>query len=460
MPTATFYNLSKRTDSTKVPTNTGTDISVTLKEGADLDNPVFQMQTNVLGYNYMKFEGNYYHITGRNYVYNNLYEISATIDALGTYRSEIMSSSQYILRTSVGTLANYKLIDNSYPTEAEPEHYRTAITIGIDNTGCYVLSVKSDTGVQYFIITLAQLQSILDQIMATKQEDLWSTISDLVGSLGPSLLNASDYIIGCRWMPFSVPAGTAYPIVLGYWPTGISAPEASTRYNFVSAPGGSVSLTVHPETSSTKLFMNCSQYHAVTVFVPGCGEIPIDFAKIQGSSVNVKVTVDISGAVTAIITNTNGDVIGRAHGVLGAEVPITASNVGAGGFGAVASGIGTLVTSLATASTGNIAGALAEATAGSVEIGTGIASSIPDVNTSGGAGSYLVPTGADMVSLHEWIYKLTDQAPTQQGYPCMKISTLGTSGFYIIKNPQVDFGEDLYVKSQIESYMARGFYVE
>lgn len=455
---ATFYNLSKRQDSTKVPTGSGTDIAVNLKNGADFDNPVFEMSTDVTGYNYMAWNGHYYFITGRRYLYNNYYEISCTVDALGSYRSQIMSSSQYIMRTSVESLANYELIDNSYPTEAEPDYWHDAKTIGISNDGCYVLSVKSDKGVQYFIITRAKLESILDQIMATKQEDLWSTISDLVNSLGPSLLNASDYIIGVRWMPFSVPAGTDYPITLGYWPTGISAPEASTRFNFIA--GASYSLTVHPESDTKKAFMNSSQYHACTVFVPGCGETPIDFAKVQGSAITVEITVDISGAVTGIIKNNAGEIIGRTHGLLGAEVPITASNVGAGGFGAVASGIGTVVASIATAGTAGFGAAMAEASAGALEIGSGVLSSIPDVNTSGGAGSYLIPDGADLVRVQEWVYPITEQAPTQQGYPCMKLSTLGTSGFYIIKNPQVDFGDDLYIKNQIESYMTRGFYVE
>ncbi len=457
---ATFYNLSKRQDSTKVPTGSGTDIAVNLKNGADFDNPVFEMSTDVTGYNYMLWNGHYYFITGRRYLYNNYYEISCTIDALGSYRSEIMSSSQYVMRTSVSSLANYNLIDNSYPAEAEPDYNHFATTIGINNTGCYVLSVKSDTGIQYFIITRAQLESILDQIMATKQEDLWSTISDLVDSLGPSLLNASDYIIGCRWMPFSVPAGTAYPITLGYWPTGVSAPEASTRFNFVTAPGGYFSLTVHPETDAKKAFTNSSQYHACTVFVPGCGETPIDFAKVQGTSIRVSMTVDIAGAVTAIITNTVGEVLGRMHGVLGAEVPITASNVGAGGLGSVAAGVGTVVASIATAGTAGFTAAMAEASAGALEIGTGIASSIPDVNTSGGAGSYLVPDGADLLRVQEWIYPITPLASTQNGYPSMQIATLGTAGFYQIKNPQVSFGDDLYIKNQIESYMSRGFYVE
>ena len=456
---ATFYNFDKRKNSTARPAATsGTDITVELKEGADLDAPVFHMQTDVLGYTYMKWNDHYYFITGRRYLYNNYYEISCEIDVLGSYRGSIKASTQYILRTSVESLADYSLIDNSYPTEAEPDYWHDAKTIGINDTGCYVLSVKTEDGVKYFIITVAQLESILNQIMAQKQEDLWSTISDLVSTLGPSFLNASDYIIGCRWMPFPVPSGTAYPITLGYWSTGISAPEASTQFDFVS--GTDISLTVHPESDAKKAFTNCSQYHACTVFVPGCGETVIDFAKVQDSTIKVDITVDLAGCVTAIIKNTAGEVLGRTYGMLGCEVPVTASNIGAGGFGSIAAGAGMVVASIATAGAAGFGAALGEAAAGAMEIGTGVAASIPDVNTSGGAGSYLVPDDAKLLRVQEWVYPVTDQAASIQGYPSMKVSTLSTNGYYQIKNPQVAFGDDTFIKDTIRAFMQSGFYVE
>ena len=455
---ATFYDFDKRKNSTARPAGTGTDIIVNLKEGTDLDNPVFLMNTNVLGYSYMKWSDHYYFIVGRRYVHNSLFEITCEIDVLGSYRASIKASTQYIMRTSVETLANYNLIDNSYPTEATPDFWHYDITIGITDVGCYVLSVKTEDGVKYFIITRTQLETILDQIMAQKQEDLWETISDLVDTLGPSFLNATDYIIGCRWMPFPVPSGTSYPIYLGYWDTGISAPEASTQYDFVS--GGAISLTVHPESDAKKSFTNCSQYHACTVFVPGCGETVIDFAKVQGNSVNVDITVDIAGCVTAIITNSAGEVLGRTHGILGCEVPITSSNVGAGGLGSIAAGVGTVVASIATAGTAGFAAAAGEAAVGAVEIGTGVAASVPDVNTSGGAGSYLVPSGADLLRVQEWVYPITAQAASIHGYPCMKTATLSSNGYYQIKEPQVSFGDDVYIKDRIADFMASGFYIE
>ena len=456
---ATFYNFDKRKNSTARPAATsGTDIAVALKEGSDLDAPVFHMQTDVLGYTYMKWNDHYYFITGRRYLYNDYYEISCEIDVLGSYRGSIKASTQYILRTSVETLADYSLIDNSYPTAAEPDTKYFGVTIGLNDTGCYVLSVKTEDGVKYFIITRTQLESILNQIMAQKQEDLWSTISDLVSTLGPSFLNASDYIIGCRWMPFSVPSGTGYPITLGYWSTGISAPEASTQFDFVG--GTDIALTVNPESDAKKAFTNCSQYHSCTVFVPGCGETVIDFAKVQGSSVLVDITVDLAGNVTAIIKNSQGDVLGRAHGILGCEVPITASNIGAGGFGSIAAGAGMVVASIATAGTAGFTAAMGEAAAGAVEIGTGVAASVPDVNTSGGAGSYLVPDGAKLLRVQECIYNITDQAASIQGYPSMKVSTLSSNGYYQIKNPQVAFGDDTYIKDMIKGFMQSGFYIE
>lgn len=462
---AYFYNLDKRKDSTKQPaTGTGTKIDLILKEGADYDYPVFQMHTDVTGYNYLKWNDHYYFITGRRYVYNSFYEISCEIDPLASYRGSIKSSTQYILRTSVETLANYNLIDNSYPTEAEPEYYHEEKTIGMTDAGSYVFVVKSGDGIRYYGIDEAKLNTILSTLMAEKQEDLWGVISDLVGTLGPSVLNVTDYIVGCRWMPFPVPtSGASEEIYLGYWGTGVQGKIYSTQYQFVQASGGYISLAVHPETDSKKAFANCSQYHACKVYVPGCGEIPIDFAKVQGNSVRVYMSCDVSGAVSAIVTNSQGQLLGRTSGTLGADVPISGSSINLGGLMSIGSGIGTVVSALAAAGTGGAVGAAefaADLGAGAVEIGTGALAAIPDVSTKGGAGSYYILDRNETVGVYEAIYELTSQAPTQNGYPSCKIATLSSNGFYQIKNPQVDFGDDLTIKSMIENYMRVGFYVE
>jgi len=458
---AAFYTLDKRRDSTKQPSGTGTVISVTLKEGSDFDYPVFLMQTNVTAFNYMKWNDHYYYITGRRFIHANLFEISCEIDALASCRGSIKSSSQYVLRTSVETLANYNLIDNSYATEAEPELWHDRKTIGMTDAGSYILVTKGGNGINYYGITESQLNSLLSSLLATKQENLWDTISNIGQTLGPSFLNVMEYIVGCRWMPFPIPSGgVSQNIYLGYWDSGISGKVYTTQLNLVSNPGGAYSLTVHPETDAKKAFMNCSQYHQCKVYVPGCGEIPIDFAKVNGSSINVSISVDVSGAVTAIIKNNDGEILATNYGVLGADVPISGSGFNLGGIISAGSGAGTVVSAIATAATGGFGAALGEAAAGAIEIGTGIAAAIPDVNTKGGAGSYYIVDDLELLGVTEAVYKLTAQAPTQQGYPSMKIATLSSNGYYQIKNPQVDFGDDLTIKGLIENYMRIGFYIE
>lgn len=462
--TAEFYTLDKRKDSTKQPSVSGTQITVILKNGADFDNPVFQMETNVTGYNYLKWNDAYYFITGRRYIHHNLFEISCEIDPLATYRGSIKSSTQYVLRTSVGSLADYGLIDNAYPTAAVPTYHHNEKAIGMTDAGSYVLVTKGGNGINYYGITESKLNTLLSQLLATKQESLWDTISNIGQTLGPSFLNAFDYIVGCRWMPFSVPSGGSDgEIYLGYWGTGVQGKLYSTQYNFVHTDGGVFTFDVHPETTAAKEFMNCSQFHACKVYVPGCGELPIDFAKVKGSKIKLEISCDVSGAVSAIVYNAVNQVIGRTCGTLGADVPISASSINLGGLMAIGNGAGTVISALAAAGTGGAVGAAelaADLGAGAVEIGSGALAAVPDVSTKGGAGSYYILDKNEMAGVYEAIYDITAQAPTQQGYPCCKLATLSSNGFYQIKNPQVDFGDDLYIKDRIESFMRSGFYVE
>ncbi len=462
---ATFYNLSKRQDSTKVPTGSGTDIAVNLKNGADFDNPIFEMSTNVTGYNYMLWNGHYYFITGRRYLYNNYYEISCTVDALGSYRSQIMSSSQYVLRTDVNTLADYQLIDTAYPTQTYPTIYQTksgSNDFKLNSTGHFVLITKgkgADGGLQYWGLNATELNAIFVQIFNTNQDSLWDDISNRVSTIIPSFLNVTDYIVGVRWMPFPLQAGSGQGrIYLGYWDSGVNGVKYSRTIKFAFS---TISFGLHPETASKKLFMNCGNFRSISVYVPGCGEVPVDPAKVE-NSINVKFSVDVVGNVAVALTNGDGKIVGRLSGSLGCDIPFSGSSgVSLAAASEIGAGVGSIVSGVVAAFSGaGVGAALGAVGEGVLAVGSGVAAAVPDVITKGGIAGFSVVDGCDVIVVTETVYDITEQAPTQQGYPCMKLSALGTAGFYIIKNPQVDFGDDLYIKNQIESYMSRGFYVE
>ena len=456
--TLELFSFNKRRNSTKTPSGSGTKLDVFLKHETDFDNPTFILNTDPRSYNYCKWNGAYYYITAHRFIRTGVYEISCTIDSLATEKSNIKASTQFVIRSSVSP--DYTIIDNFYPTSYKPQIIQTAGSgITFSQTGSYVLAVKSETGIKYYGISASNLQTLLSSIMTEHQEDLWSTIADLGGSIGPAFLNVTDYIIACRWVPFLVQAGQGEEdIYLGYWNTHIRGNLYEKTLQMGVAGMG---FGLHPFTGA-KEFMNCSQYYRVTVFVPGCGEMPIDMAKCKGSSgLYVEFKIDVLGAVSGCVKSDN-KIIQRFSGSVGKDVPISSAN----GVGSGLAGVGAGVTSLAVAGIGAMTGgvggvALAGLIAGGVgAIGSGVANTVPDINTTGSLSSYFVPPGSDNFYVTEYIYDITTQNGAINGYPCMKTLTLSSDGYYQVKDPQVDFANDLRIKEEIIQYMSMGFYIE
>lgn len=455
---AKFWLFDKRTDSTAVPSDPATKVTIVLKEGSDLDYPVFKISNkNILKANYMQWEGNYYFITGRRFINNEYFEISCEIDVLGTYRTDIMSSTQYVLRSTVSP--DYTLIDSMYPTKAQPTiHSQTLTTLGANNTGHYVLITISGNGVVYYAMNQSEFNGFLSQIYGTPQEDWYDNIPQLGGSIVRSVLNVTDYIIGCKWVPFNKASGGSDVVHLGYWTSNsaVTVYNATTPLKYASVP-----FTLYPTTGATKAFMNCSAYHTVQISIPGCGTVPVDYAKFKGNNSGTAViNVDVLGSVTATIKNSDGDVLALVSGSLGQDVPVSSNSMSVTGIAALGGGVGTAIGGVAKFAAGDYAGALEDIGEGAAGIASGAMASIPDVVTKGSVGSYYYEVNHLTVDVLEEVYDISPQAPTQQGYPCMKLLTLDTAGFYMIKNPQVAFGEDTQVKAKIENFMRVGFYVE
>ena len=450
-----FYNLNKRKNSTKVPTGTGDKKTVKLKDNTDFDNPVFIMNSNVTGYNYASWNGAYYFIVGRKYIGNELFEITMEVDALATHASEIKASTQYVIRSSVSP--DYTLIDTFYPTFYKPTIIQQAgSSFALDSTGSYVLITKSADGIEYFGVSQSQLGNLFHTLMLEKQENLWDKVADIGQALGPAFLNVTDYIIGCKWIPFPLQGGTGKQITLGAWDSGIYAIKYSEVLE-IQNTSQSFSLT---KFTGTKEFMNSSSFYRVTVYIPGCGETPIDIAKC-GANVTVNYKIDCLGNILCTISS-GGNNLTRVSGSLGREVPLSASVGVASGVSKIGAGVGALITAGVGVATGGIGVAAAAGLAGGglASIGSGAQTMVADVATKGSIDSYAIGPSSLQMFLTEYKYDIPTQNGTINGYPCMKTLTLSSDGFYQCKDPQVDFGEDLYIKDKIIEYMQGGFYIE
>ena len=450
--TAEFYNFNKRRNSTAIPTGTGVKVTVNLKNETDFDNPVFILAGNYTSYNYVKWNGSYYYVVGHRYIRTGIYEVSCTIDSLATERSNIMSSTQYCLRSSVSP--DYDLIDNFYPSKMKPtitQANASSSAFQLDDVGSIVLITISGMGVQYWSMTSIKFMTVLNTIMSTPQESLWGDIADAAQNAIPTLLKATDYIVGAKWIPFPVQSGSSAEIKLGYWGTGITAnlvPE-----NKITGIDTGATFGILWESTDQKKFLNCSSYRSVTVYVPGCGDIPIDYAKINGNNITVSVNGDLLGKIQCAIKNADGEVIARTNGIVGCDIPVSSTNINLGSVSQVISGA---VSTIA----GAIGGDPSAIGFGLGSIGHGAQSAIPDVQTRGGVGAYVNPPNGKYIMCTEVHYDITEQNGAINGYPCMKTLTLSTAGYYQVRNPQVDFAGDLKIKEEIIQYMSSGFYVE
>ena len=108
MATATFYNFSKRTNSTAVPSG-GTAVNVVLKDGCSLLDPVFLLELgDTPTWSYMQFEARYYKIMDIVSVKQNLWQISASVDVLATWKPNILAASAFV---AYDTTANTEITD-------------------------------------------------------------------------------------------------------------------------------------------------------------------------------------------------------------------------------------------------------------------------------------------------------------------------------------------------------------
>ena len=60
-------------------------------------------------------------------------------------------------------------------------------------------------------------------------------------------------------------------------------------------------------------------------------------------------------------------------------------------------------------------------------------------------------------------YGSTDKSPAEYGYPYYKVSsinTLNATGFYRFVNPKVEIASLEGVRTQVDSYLANGFFYE
>ena len=142
---ASFWKFSKRKNSTKQPTGTGTQYSVDLKSGTSLISPTLLLNNSGKpDYNYFQFEGMYYFVTDIVAVRNDLWEIYGKVDSLATGKTSILNTTAYVMYDSV---TNTEIPDTRIPMKTTASvQTSTAACPFVPDGGCYILSLTGSNG--------------------------------------------------------------------------------------------------------------------------------------------------------------------------------------------------------------------------------------------------------------------------------------------------------------------------
>lgn len=477
--TITLYSFTKKNNSTARP---GPLVSkkvfnnAYLKNASSLITPMIQLAKDNdptgCNYCYVSEWKRYYFITDIVYALG-VWQLSLRVDVLASFRSDIFSSSQYVLRSA--SAADGNILDMIYTTKAtDSSNYSetsasSTVTLpdeqgvianyfsGDYTTGVFVLGIVSNnnTGVSYYSMSYADFGTFMTQLMTTVPNDM----TDVSAGVAKSLYDPIQYVTTCKWYPFD-PAVGITPVVSdikigGYTVSGLNAGRlnGSRKKHF----SDSITIPLHPQ-AATRPYVKLSPFSEYNLLFEPFGNIPIDSTKIYGTS---KIDLDwyldtVTGDSELFITNhSTGSLLANVTANIAVDVQISQLTVD---YMGMASGYMTAVGGMFGGMlTGDIASAINSTVSG---IGNILTSKIPQLSTKGVSGSFL-SYSLGVPKLCCYFTSQVDTDNLRYGSPLCQVKTLSTlSGFCMTSNATIEIDGLVAENEEICSLLNSGVYLE
>lgn len=468
MATLTYYTFSKRHKSTLQPTS-GTDITVNLKDGVSLTNPVFLLQfSGYPSFNYVQFEGRYYFVNDIRQIRNDLFEVECEEDYLASWKTDIGTTEAMILYAS-GSTAN--IIDSRIPVTSAVYVSNEAsaisgITITDGNQGTIVLSI---TGIGSFGNYIMQNSTKIFELMC----DLENWTSGIINTIEEGLRElvnngaCADNLKGAIALPLISPSmthGSLEDLYLGDF--------LCTDRNGNNIKGYRVTdpLAVGSATVSIPWRYNDwrrhSPYTSIYLYIPLVGTITLSADDlINDSSLSIVYSVNVtSGDISVEVRGTTSNrIVAIASSNCAMATPYGSANISGAKIGqAIATGAGGILAAALAPTTGGAtmalfagltasAGQMLSAAHGESKGGAGL----------GGGASH----GLSKLIVCSTVSKdLTDsQADLDaiMGKPVMAKATIGSyTGFVQTEGAQIAGNMLDSEREMINSLLDGGFYYE
>lgn len=432
----TLYNLAKRRNSTKKPSK-GTNITVNLKEGTSYFNPSFILNFNPTGFNYLSWDSRYYYITNIENTRNGIYTISCELDALATYKSDILGTTAFVLYSS----SNYDVGIPDTRLSTKPNYIvkTNAVTYPIAGNPLYVVTYIGESGASMKGVTENSLTALQNSLSTNAFAELFVDSSKAVSKM---LSNTAQAITGCTYVPRCSTSGRPMNIVLaGGYDTGASGTLVN-RHDFATT---SISI---PWNFSTGDFRNRSQYTSLLLLLPCYGYLQLNTDNYIGDD---SITIDVfQDSATGTIAYAGKDFYCVAN--MGCNVQISTTTQGN-----LTSGISSIATAGLQALTNPISAL------GNVfnAVTSSMATNVGSVGSYGNTIAMDSTLNIEIVVISHDTNVEPSSMTSNYGRPCNKVLSLsGLSGYVQTANANVVTSASKQYKDEIDSLLNGGVYLE
>lgn len=291
----------------------GVKFECKLKDNSDMLNPVLLLNLNstnkksLITYNYAViewgFKARYYFINDFTFK-NNLLEVTLNEDYLASWKTEMLATTQYVLRSA--SSGDSALTDNKYPLRAtQPNvvvgrYAENDLQPASASYGVYLVGVVNKVGsvagcVEYYAMSYLVFMSFCQQLFYLP--NFWTDGQDIADGLKKVITDPFQYIVSCIWLPYSVndfiTRGFADntgsdDIYVGYDKVTIGVkcyPLSNSILNVEFTNVISVTTPQHPQAATRGIYLNREPFTRYYLsFYPFCGLIDLDGSKLKGTT--------------------------------------------------------------------------------------------------------------------------------------------------------------------------------
>lgn len=361
-----FLAFNKRLNSTKQPPtpttlNSFTITDAQLKGPCTVLRPAIEVRTTQVSglgtytqftYVYIQEFNRYYFINSWEFLGARI-AFTCEVDVLGTYKSAITASTQYVLRAT--SASDGRIVDTKYPISArQPATNGVSISNPLlpSSNGCVVVGIVSKSGsitgcVQYWVMEISAFVELCMTLFNFTTQ--WGAGGqDIADGIKKAITDPFQYFTSCFWLPYSATdftnrslATQTQTLYVGY--DTITLTGSNYAYFFTGSPEVAftnlVTLTLakHPQASSRGVYLNSSPYSKYYFsFFPFCGQVELDASQFTDqASLYCIYTVDLrtGKGVLNLCTDytgssytdwTPGKIVFATEAQVGVDIPIAA----------------------------------------------------------------------------------------------------------------------------------------